>query len=445
MNGGYVATRKTWALFRSDLETLTSLEGPTLRLIRRRVERDIDPIDPSGLADLLTSLGIRISPSGDNSRLNNYDRVAAVFLSAGKPLSKSAIAHQSGLTIRQVDSVLNRKESFVWVGLRRFAPVSWGLPPYDGTENALEAEIVLRGGAAQVSDILQSVVDKFGCTRVSCMMYLSMSPRFQLDGDIVRLRTEPMASTRGDAARQKFLYDDQRGGLVWAVDIDADLLRGSGRNVPRSVAAILGLTTDARIELHLPGGAVSIEHTGTQIAASSFRKCAEAMSAAMGDRILLLFRPAGAYQTSIVRPRGRGLHWALACVGSATNGDTGNLALACWEPDRSLFREALWDRQERLILHLLGLPIEDPRAARISLESFRALLPDGVSQRSFEDGAGIGRGSLSSDERNGFARLNSRKRTLLVRYLVELTGIPAPKLSRDLFGVVDLPAITDPV
>lgn len=419
-DGRWIGDQRDWTAFDETLATIKEVRTGSLPTIRRMLEQHLPDISSTELAELLSSKGI--SPGGARDRgTSNADRILKAFQETGRPMKKSDLISATGLTTRQVDSVISRKESFGWVGLSVFAPASWGLEPYYGTEQAIEDEIMRRGGAAAMGDVIDSVIRRFGCTYSSCVIYISSSPRLERRGDIVRVRDpSTFTLTEGRPERQRRVYDDLRGGFVWGIDVDSDVLRGSSQPVPTSIASRLGVGPNRDVELELPGGIVPIRYSGNVIFSGSLRQTVKAVDANEGDRLLVRVRTNGGWSFDLARRRSQDATTALRFVGSPTEDQDplALLALACWEDDPSLLRETLWDRREEALLDLLQLPLNDPRGNTAKLEQIDLLLgPAKPSRRDLAIAAGLGPQGLAPDGGIGLARLSSVQATRLTRYL----------------------------
>ena len=280
---------------------------------------------------------------------------------------------------------------------------------------------------------------RFDCTEVSSLIYLSSSPRFQRDGDAVYLRTAgQFKPLPGNAARQRRVYSDLNGGLVWAIDVDGEVLRGSGRPVPPAVAAYFGVTPAGSVRLELPGTAATLQYSGALVTTSSLRIPAETIRASQGDRLLFRLPDRGDWMFDVARQNDDSATSALAFVGMGdreADNPRGALAASCWQADPTLLRETLWDRREERLLSLLGVPPTDPRGNVLDLRQVDGLLGERrPSRHELASSAGIGRQGLATDAGDGRARLNSTESTLIVRRIAEITGLSQREIELAAFG-----------
>jgi hypothetical protein len=240
----------------------------------------------------------------------------------------------------------------------------------------------------------------------------------------------------GNPARQRRVYSDLRGGLIWAIDVDEDLLRGSGRGVPASIAASLGATRFSEIFVEAPGGPLRIKRSGIGIQMSSMRKTGQALSAEQGDRFLLSLPLGGDYRWDLVRRRrDERLECCLAMVGRRLSNDWPRvLARVCWQNDDSLWQETLWDRSETALLELLDLPIVDPRETILNIGRLNDLLIEhAITRAEVSRQAQLPVYVFNEDAGEGLARLTSVETTLVLRALKELTEHTDDDLHSTLF------------
>ena len=434
----FVVSAAAWDSVETALqETRTHPQTPLTSLLRR-IERDLPGMSSAELAAFLVAEGI-VAHSESAPKRTNAERVSEAFAAAEGPLTRRALMTATGLTERQVASVMNRKDRFMWVGRAVFAPTDWGMPTYHGTEQALVDELQERGGAATVSELIDAVRTKFGCTESSCFVYLSASPRLRREREEVYLRSgNDFDIGPGNPSRQRRVYSDRNQGLVWAIDIDGDVLRGSGRAVPPAVAAYFGVAPSSPVSLDFPGTAVTLRYSGILVAASSLRVPAEAMGAKQGDRLLVRMPTRGEWSLDVARVAEPFDSCALAFAGARNDDESHpyrSLAACCWQSDARLLRETLWDRNEDRLLSLLGLTPDDPRGNVINLDDLDSMLGDGrPSRRELASTAGLGPQGLAPDAGEKRARLSSVGSSLLVRRVSELTNLNPRDIEIALLG-----------
>lgn len=416
---GYVTTTERWVELTRLLES-AQLAGTSIDVAAARFASQM-PADRALLEGLLSDAGYRVAPDGGLSPAHGTleTRLHELFETERRPLRKDEIDARLGLQGRQVDGLLARS-AFRWVGKGLFAPTAWGMPTYRGTFHALIDAIRERGGTAKVDEVTEEVIARFGCTRVSCSIYLA-GPRFTVVDGRVSLRGAA-AIEEGVPARQRRVYDDLAGGFVYAIDVDEDVFRGSGSFVPGAVAARLGLTTDTPVTVPSPAGDLTVTFISASQNISSLRALALHFDAVVGDRLLLRLPKDGAPRWEHVE-RAHGIEGAARLVGWTGDGDpTTYLAGAVWTDDAELLEEALWDREETRILEALGWPEFDARRRSISVAKLEGVLKAiGASRNAIRREAGIADSALLAIKGGRFD-LSSTSLTRLVRTLCARTG-----------------------
>lgn len=420
---GLVGAAESWAALDAVRERLAGAQRLPLSTVRRQLSEVLRDVEPRRLAQLLDAAGLEVTADGwvERRAANLRGSLDQVFEREGRPLSKEDLIELSGLSEMQVRGLLGRSAAYMVVRKGAFAPVSWGMPAYPGTSNALRLALEKRGGQAAIDDLVREVVDAWGCTRNSCLIYLQ-SPEFARTGSKVTLvQPTERQLTEGNPARQRNVYSDLNNGLVWAVDVDRDVLRGSGRQVPRSVAVALGLNGRLSVEVEAPGGVLTVRWGRVTPAIGSLRRLAAALQAKMGDRLLIRLPQAGNLRFDLA-PRSSDPRDATRFVGLPRSDDLERagalLAMACWEPDTVIWREVLWDRNEDEILALLGLPEEDPRPRNLNLIRFDHALTDcGWTRKDVIRTGGIAPQTFTSSDGGRTVRLTSRTLTKVARLM----------------------------
>lgn len=188
--------------FRRTTRGLLRWDGSTLDKLHRLLRlRGI----PSTTEELLADLGENLNPRGVRQRLMDDPR-------------------------------------FVRVNLRgEFALPDWGYDEYTGIADEIAEELARRGGTATVSELVARLVERFGVAENSVRMYVQ-TPRFVVDGGTVRLRRpdEPY-EVAASIAEARGCFQLSPDSLAWLLNVDADVLRGSGRAIPVAIATFLGV------------------------------------------------------------------------------------------------------------------------------------------------------------------------------------------------------------
>ncbi len=436
---GFVARKSTWKALDAQIAKLKQSRRTPIGIVLRRFRDVIPDIDQEFLINLLLDSDLRVTSDGsvEVPIRGTGALVRAAFDDTDSPMGAEQICEITRLTRSQVRGVLQRKEAFSWVGNGVYAPVDWGLPEYSGTENAIVDAVTARGGTATITDVIDEVINKFGCTTNSCQIYIGSSPRLSREGEQVALADEtPRPAAEGNPKRQSRVYSDCSGGVVWAVDVTPELQRGSGHYVPGAVASRFGLHTFSEEWLDAPGGQIRLFWNTQLPQISSLRPLAEALDARLGDRLLLRMPRQGVHFWDLCR-HGAAAETPELMVGYQGPGESTLTAIAsaCWGVELDLLEEFLWDRKERAVLGVLHLPKTDPRGRALDVKVVDLLISDsGLSRAKLCRAAGVAETKLNGvPGTDGLVALSSVESTLVVRQITQLLGIPRREITEMLF------------
>ena len=139
-------------------------------------------------------------------------------------------------SIRTLSNYLSDDERFVRVNRTEFGLAVWGADSYKGIVQELGAEILRCGGEATLDHLKSSLIERFAVSENSIVSYLH-SPLFaETSGGGFRLRRDDediSVQSRVELTRSCFFIE---GHWAYRLQVDDELLRGSGRNVPRVFA-----------------------------------------------------------------------------------------------------------------------------------------------------------------------------------------------------------------
>ena len=225
------------------------------------------------------------------SKLVRWDRTyagraAAVLAVTNRPMSASEILdHLGSGSLRSLRNVLNGDPIFIRLGKDRFGLREWGGDEYHGVVPAMIQRLTERG-AMPVEDLAAELANAFGVSPNSISMNATIHPAFVIEDGMVRMRREdePYEPDRDlRSASECWLVDD---AWTLAVDIDEDVLRGSGRSIPEAFAAHLGLRPGETKTLGSEFGDVKF-FWGQMPAVGSLRVAAQELGGCLGDRLFV--------------------------------------------------------------------------------------------------------------------------------------------------------------
>ena len=195
--------------------------------------------------------------------------------------------------IRSTKSALARDDRFVRADRKRWALASWGLPEYEGVAATIGRLLENVGQPMWVSDVVDRLTADFGVADKTARAFCSAA-MFVVDDGWIRLRGEgePYSYKNPDVAcaRGVFALGYGRVGLLY--EVDHDVLRGSGRQLPHAAGVILRVRVNARLYFSGPADtAVTVTFPGTSLLGPSLgstRALAEAAGATRGDMMTVV-------------------------------------------------------------------------------------------------------------------------------------------------------------
>jgi hypothetical protein len=217
------------------------------------------------------------------------DKAFSLLTISGHPMTREQLS--SGIpeehSIRTLGNYLYYDKRFTRTNLSQFGLSSWGASPYKGIVQELTDEIGRTGGEATLAHLRDTLIQKFGVSENSIVSYLN-SPLFaKTTGGGFRLRRddeEILVQSRVDLTRSCF-----RIGETWAyrLQIDDELIRGSGRNIPSGFAQAVGVAPGTGKCYRSEYGEYRISWFGPQPIVGSVRKFIEKNSLQREDWIYL--------------------------------------------------------------------------------------------------------------------------------------------------------------
>lgn len=240
------------------------------------------------------------------------DRIEIVLRLRGEPMTAEALlsALGEGTDPRSLRSRLSGDDRFVRAGRTEWALCSWGLPQYHGLAAEITRCLENADSPLGVDALAADFRDRFGSAE-SSVRALCGAPRFIVEGGEVRLRRQDnpyVVDKDVSAAPGVFLAGPTSVCLV--LEVDQQLLRGSGRAVPEPLAAALKLKPGMDREFATESFPVRLSWPDTSIsgpAVGSLRLHAERVEAGQGD-LLRLILDRETRQASVMRIATADLH-----------------------------------------------------------------------------------------------------------------------------------------
>jgi len=237
---------------------------------------------------------------------NIVDKSYAVLAVRDRQMTPDELAAAigGGVNVRGLRHRLYEDPRLCRVTRHHVGLAAWGGEAYTSVVDLMCAR--LDDGARPVAQLAQELADEFGVSTASVSMYAA-APVFLLEGGTVSLRPDDRPFVPRDTPHLvPGLYRLGADAMVWNVEADHDLLRGSGRALPTEVATFLGMEPGVRITLRndvrdVPVNWLVTSHVGPNI--GSLRAQVEAVDTHSGDVVRLVFdRPAHSLVVSLRPP-----------------------------------------------------------------------------------------------------------------------------------------------
>ena len=190
--------------------------------------------------------------------------------------------------MRSLRTRLSSSDEFVRVGVSKWGLRTWRLPKYRGIVAAITEELSQNGPSLAIDELASRLSAVWGVSENS-VISLCNAPRFVVDDRMVRFRRddEPFCVST-DLSQACGVFKPSNNAVSVLIDVDDDLLRGSGRFVAEQVAGLLAFGPGEERVFAVGSGAIGLYWPDTSIsgpAIGSLRVLAEELDAGLGDRL----------------------------------------------------------------------------------------------------------------------------------------------------------------
>ena len=223
------------------------------------------------------------------------DKIVIALAAIGHPTTVDALLEctQEDRTRGSALNALSGDRRVVRVSRTEWALASWGLPEYSSIAMSIRDFVSDSRGSVHIEEIITHMRNNnFGVSEGSIKSYC-YAPMFVVEGGWVSLRDDlntyryPNFSPR--TARGVFALGPGRASLL--VEVSEDLVRGSGRNIPLALGAILDLPINQELTFTNDNGAsITIAYPETSFgpAMGSVRLLAESVGAGLGQYLTVI-------------------------------------------------------------------------------------------------------------------------------------------------------------
>ena len=217
------------------------------------------------------------------------DKVVACLADLGKPATLDEILEhiQSDRTRGAAVNAISSDPRIVRVNLTQLGLTSWGVTEYVSIVSAIRDLVVSSGGSIHVNDAVSAINKEVGVTESSVKAFCGV-PMFVLDDGWVSLRQD-LSTFRYEThsprnSRGVFRLDC--GKVSFLMEVNQELLRGSGRPLPQAVGALLNLAINEELVFaHTSGLSVTLTYPESSLAPSigSLRPLAETLGQSLAN------------------------------------------------------------------------------------------------------------------------------------------------------------------
>ena len=191
-------------------------------------------------------------------------------------------------------NVLGTDPRLVRVDRTHWALKSWDLPEYTGVAYSMREILYQNDGAMPIDELVQRMSYIFDVREETTRAYC-YAPMFVSDGDIVELRTlghGPYQANLSSIRTATGVFHLGHGRVGLTIQIDANILRGSGSPLSQAAGAILGLAVNANLKFtNQVGDTVNVTFPESSIVGphrGSVRLIAERLSAKEDDLLTII-------------------------------------------------------------------------------------------------------------------------------------------------------------
>jgi hypothetical protein len=301
--GGPYRVRDGWLV-------AADLDGVSEALKSRCVEGDL--LSDATFDEVMDNVGIKadaglawIEKDGRFKRVDGgwliwdgstLDKLERVLHRRGTPATAAELLAEAGeeRSVRGIHTRMIEDLRFVRINRRgQFALPGWGFDEYSGITAEIAQEIERCGGLATEEHLIETISSRYGVSPSSVQVYLNapMFVRAATGGVRLREATDAPPDIRQDlsSAPDCFCRD---GKWSFRIRVDNEVARGSGRGLPASFAAHVGVLPGDKLALSTPYGPVVVSWPMTAAmgpALGSTRALAEGLGAQRGDLMFLEF------------------------------------------------------------------------------------------------------------------------------------------------------------
>ena len=279
----------------------------------------------------------------------------------GSPATVSEI--KDNLSLEQspgsIQNALREDTRFVRCSGTEWGLAWWGLPEYSGTASTIR-RLLKRRGPMPVEEVVEWMSETFDSHRRTVTTYCYI-PAFVVEDGMIRIREpdEPFIHSLAPVRDAKGVFSLGPRQVALLLEVDSNLLRGSGRPLGPVAGRLLGIAPDDQLEFRsAQGHMVRVTFPSTAIngpALGTVRVVASALGAKKGDLItLVLDSREGTLAAMVTDPAVHRASWPLLSRLTGIDQESGYDGLAsALECEPGEVRSVLLGRGDHAVVNAL--------------------------------------------------------------------------------------------
>jgi len=224
---------------------------------------------------------------------NSMDRKAQLFLQiSGTAQTMESIfnfcSSYGPTNIRSLRNAVAANPEIMRVTDPEWGLSVWGMERFTTVLDAIE-NFITQHGESPIEILVSNLVDKYKVNSNSVVMYTQMHPRFIDVNGKVRLRTADEPIDPGISINFTRSCIRSANSWIWRIQVDKEVLRGSGITIPRGIASIMKLEPNDVKVFATEGGPMTFRWNSMNPAVSSLKKYCDDSNLESNDYLFIHF------------------------------------------------------------------------------------------------------------------------------------------------------------
>ena len=224
---------------------------------------------------------------------NSMDRKAQLFLQiSGTPQTIESIfdfcSSYGRTNIRSMKNAVAANPEIMRVTATEFGLSVWGMERFTTLLEAIE-NFITQHGETPIDILISNLVNKYKVNPNSVVIYTQMHPRFISINGKVRLRNADEPVDAGIAIEHTRSCIRNANSWIWRIQVDKEVVRGSGIPIPRGIASFISLEPDDIKVFATDGEPMTFRWKGVSPTVSSLKKYSDDLNLELNDYLFIHF------------------------------------------------------------------------------------------------------------------------------------------------------------